>query len=179
MRRTLVVVTILVAALLPQRVLAHTQTELDLWLVDWTARVLVYDLTADLLFEYRDMAERHPPPPPPPIVKLSPPPIPLTSWTVEQWRSLVALYFPPENVDAALRVMSCESVGNPWADNPLSSASGLFQHLDNLWPPRALAAGWGGASIWDPAANVAVAAWLSKGGTDWSDWLASRHCHGL
>lgn len=85
-------------------------------------------------------------------------------WTpgsgVEPWRPLVARYFPDHLVEEALAVMRCESLGNPLAVNIYSGASGLFQQMPFYWPSRAEAAGWGGASIFDPEANVAVSAWL-------------------
>ena len=89
---------------------------------------------------------------------------------VEQWRELVARYFDARYVDDALSVMQGESGGNPDAKNPNSSASGLFQHLARYWDGRSAAAGWAGADIFDPEANIAVAAWLSKGGSDWGHW---------
>lgn len=169
---------------------AHTAAELDAWRTDWEAR-MASEVTSDLLAEWRNMADRHPcrlvecPPQPPrwsraaASVLVAPTATPGSFPSlVERWRPLVALYFPPDAVDLALTVMSCESGGAEWADNPRSTASGLFQHLASLWPPRAEKAGWAGASIWDPAANVAVAAWLSQGGSDWSHWAASRHCWG-
>jgi len=79
---------------------------------------------------------------------------------VERWRPLVEWYFPADRVDWAMRVMACESGGDPLAKNPHSSARGLFQHLARYWPERAVAAGWAGADIFDPQANTAVAAWL-------------------
>jgi hypothetical protein len=88
---------------------------------------------------------------------------------VEQWRPLVEQFFGA-NTDRALRVMRCESGGNPSAYNP-SGASGLFQHMARYWPERAAAAGFGGADIFDPVANVGVAAWLSSAGTDFSHWV--------
>ena len=36
----------------------------------------------------------------------------------------------------------------------------LFQHLGKYWDERSRQAGWYGASIYDPEANIAVAAWL-------------------
>lgn len=99
------------------------------------------------------------------------------SRSVEAWRPLVAAYFPAANVGMALRVMGCESRGDPDAYNP-SGASGLFQHMAQYWPDRAAKAGWAGANIFDPEANIAVAAWLSGGGSDWSHWRASRGCWG-
>jgi len=79
---------------------------------------------------------------------------------VTPWRPLVEKYFPSELVNDALSVMSCESLGNPLAINKYSAASGLFQHLPYYWPSRSKAAGWEGADIFDPEANIAVAAWL-------------------
>lgn len=92
---------------------------------------------------------------------------------VEQWRSLVEEYFKPEDAPWAMAVMWCESQGDPNAKNPASSASGLFQHLASYWGERSAAAGWAGASIWDPEANVAVAAWLlAHGGR--SHWTCTK-----
>ena len=90
---------------------------------------------------------------------------------VEQWRSLVETYFRPGDVDRALRIMRCESGGNPNAKNPRSSASGLFQHLGKYWVRRSAAAGYAGASIFDPTANVAVAAWLRDQPGGFSHWV--------
>ena len=91
-------------------------------------------------------------------------------WEVERWRPVVDLYFPEDRVDWALRIMECESKGKPDAKNPNSSASGLFQHLARLWPPRAEAAGFAGADVFDPFANIAVAAWLLENGGP-SHWV--------
>lgn len=91
----------------------------------------------------------------------------------EGWRPLVEEHFRPGDVDRAIRVMACESLGDPWARNPRSGASGLFQHMPRYWPERSTAAGFGGESIFDPVANVAVAAWLiydyPAGG--WRHWV--------
>lgn len=94
----------------------------------------------------------------------------------EGWRALVAHFFHPRDVDLAVRVISCESLGDPDAKNPRSTASGLFQHLASQWPPRAEAAGYPGVSVFDPVANVAAAAWLVYEGGGWSHWNASRSC---
>lgn len=90
----------------------------------------------------------------------------------EGWRPLVDEYFPHE-VDRAMRVLACESNGNPRARNPRSGASGLFQHMPGSWAERAAGAGFPGASIFDPEANVAAAAWLvydARGG-GWHHWV--------
>ncbi len=92
--------------------------------------------------------------------------------SVERWRGLVQAHFGEETTDAALRVIQCESKGNPDAYNSSSGASGLFQHLQRYWAGRVEAAGWGSSvSPFDPPANIAVAAWLSDKGTDWSHWV--------
>lgn len=88
---------------------------------------------------------------------------------VEIWRPVVAQYFEADQVDTALRVMACESGGNPDAKNKHSSASGLFQHLSKYWPSRAAAAGFPGASVFDPEANIAASAWLQQN-HGWYHW---------
>ena len=97
---------------------------------------------------------------------------------VEVWRPLVEAHFAPADVARALAVISCESSGDPNAKNPRSSASGLFQHLGRFWAERSVKAGLPGADIFDPSANVAVAAWLVYDGGGWSHWNPSRHCWG-
>ena len=92
------------------------------------------------------------------------------------WQPLVEHFFDPEDVQRALDVISCESGGDPYAKNPSSSASGLFQHLGSEWDRRAYGAGWYQSDIFDPVANVAVAAWLVYEGGGWSHWLASGQC---
>lgn len=79
---------------------------------------------------------------------------------VEHWRPLVEFYFPAHLVEEALRVMKCESSGNPDAVNASSGASGLFQFLDTTWAWASPQAGMAGRSRFDPVANVASAAWL-------------------
>jgi hypothetical protein len=97
---------------------------------------------------------------------------------VEAWRPLVEAHFAPSDVARALAVISCESSGDPNAKNPRSSASGLFQHLGRFWAERSVKAGVPGADIFDPTANVTVAAWLVYEGGGWSHWNPSRHCWG-
>lgn len=89
---------------------------------------------------------------------------------VENWRGLVTAHFPPGSVDQALSVMECESEGKPTARNPVSGASGLFQHLPRFWGERSRKAGVPGANIYDPVANVTVAGWLYKQSNTWAHW---------
>lgn len=102
--------------------------------------------------------------------------VPTHATSPEDWRPLVEQFFAPEHTDRAVRVLACESGGNPLAKNPNSSASGLFQHLGSLWDDRAVAAGEPGADIWDPIANTQIAAWLVYEGGGWSHWNPSAHC---
>lgn len=95
---------------------------------------------------------------------------------VDRWRPLVARHFQPGDVDRALQIIRCESNGDPQAANPVSTARGLFQHLGSAWGKRSADAGFGGADIYDPEANVAVAAWLVYHGGGWTHWNASGHC---
>ena len=95
---------------------------------------------------------------------------------LSDWRPLVTQFFEPHHVDRALRIIRCESGGNPAAKNPASTASGLFQHLASMWPERSVAAGWSGSDVFDPVANVAVAAWLVYDFGGWAHWYPSANC---
>lgn len=88
-----------------------------------------------------------------------------------QVRTVVEVFFLPEDVDRAVRLAWCESSFNPNAINSSSGASGLFQHLPEHWTDRSAAAGYPGSDIRDPEANVAVAAWMVYNLADsWSHW---------
>lgn len=94
---------------------------------------------------------------------------------VEGWRPLVAAYFDPLCVDAALSVMAQESGGNPNNVNSKSGAAGLFQQMPQYWEARITRAEqvFGRSfshNIFDPEANIAASAVLSGGGWNWSHW---------
>ncbi|MGH8946999.1 MAG: transglycosylase SLT domain-containing protein [Acidimicrobiia bacterium] len=98
---------------------------------------------------------------------------------VERWRSLVETFFPSHRVEEALRIIDCESNGDPDAYNPYSGASGLFQFIPGTWATTSTRAGYPGASVFDPEANVASAAWLAneyqrQGQYYWQAWNCSR-----
>ena len=107
-------------------------------------------------------------------------------WTptpeVEQWRGLVAQHFPSHRVDQALHIVWCESRGDPDAYNPYSGASGLFQFIPSTWATASVSAGYPGASVFDPVANTASAAWLAGeyerlGLYYWQAWSCKRVLH--
>jgi len=90
--------------------------------------------------------------------------------TRDEVRSLISLFFKPRDVETALKIAWCESTFDPNATNKQTKAAGLFQHLPRYWAERSAKAGWEGADIYDPYANVAVAAWLRYHAGGWSHW---------
>ena len=98
---------------------------------------------------------------------------------VEQWRGLVQQYFPSNRVEEALRIIQCESLGDPNAYNPYSGASGLFQFIPSTWATAAPKAGFPDSSPFEPVANIATAAWLANryqelGQNYWQAWSCRR-----
>ena len=79
----------------------------------------------------------------------------------------IAARWPADQVSTACRVMMCESGGSPTAQNPRSTASGLWQFLKSTW------ANFGGyAEAWMAPINVqmdgAHALWSRSGWRPWS-----------
>jgi peptidoglycan hydrolase CwlO-like protein len=98
---------------------------------------------------------------------------------VEQWRGLVSQFFPSSRVEEALVIIDCESNGDPNASNPYSGAGGLFQFLPSTWATTSPNAGYAGASVFEPEANIASAAWLANryqqlGYSYWHPWSCRR-----
>ena len=85
-----------------------------------------------------------------------------TTAGVEQWRSLVASIWPAEQVNNVLRVMACESGGNPNAVNPSSGAAGLMQVMPFWWDHY-------GGDRYDPVTNLTVAYWIWQQ-QGWGGW---------
>ena len=77
------------------------------------------------------------------------------------------------------RVCEIEWVGTPPPgydpDDDSTKASGLFQMVPLWWPERCAAAGFGGASIFDPTANVATACYMLYAG--WPEGMPAPHWH--
>ena len=150
--------SLLLAAVLVAPV-GHGPVDYAEWLTEWGHRAQPA-FNMGLITELHDFLERHPVHP---SVRGMPP------RGVEGWRSLIVSYFPASQVDNALRVVACESGSDPSAVNPVGGYAGLFQHAPAYWTERSTKAGWSGASIFDPEANVAVAAWL-VGRDGWGHW---------
>ncbi|MFI0434067.1 MAG: hypothetical protein ACH36H_13115, partial [Candidatus Nanopelagicales bacterium] len=70
--------------------------------------------------------------------------------------------------DEAVRVMMCESGGNPRATN--GSHDGLFQQADAYWSGRSAQYGMAGRSAYDPWANAIVSAGMVRDTGGWSHW---------
>ncbi len=99
----------------------------------------------------------------------------------------IQVFFAPEDQDLMERIAFCESSADAddqfsTATNPKSGAAGWFQHLPRYWDSRSAAAGYEGASAYNPEANVAVASWLyynMNGNERWSGgshWWPSYRC---
>lgn len=162
------VLAILLAVLLPLPASGHSIEEIEAWETDWFSRVEEQDfvLSIELAEEAADFRSRHrwyfyPKP-----VEARVAPVAYSGPIgVEQWRSKVALYFPDDQVDRALRVMACESGGNPSAYNR-SGASGLMQVLSS-WADNF---GYQPADLFDPDTNLYIASLLYFDG-GWRHWV--------
>ncbi len=105
-------------------------------------------------------------------------PLPDYDWARDVEHAVVAAA-AEFGVDLALmaKIIQCESGGNPRAQNPRSSASGLGQFLDSTWASNAPSLGYEPtrAASYDVTAGARVMAKvMSEQGT--SPWNASRHC---
>lgn len=91
---------------------------------------------------------------------------------VEQWRPLVESHFGDLGADAvnqALRIMACESNGNPSARNPRSTATGLMQIMASIWGDHF---GYSRADLEVPELNLWVAreVYNAQGWNAWTCW---------
>lgn len=91
---------------------------------------------------------------------------------VHRWRPLVEEHFPTGEIDTAMCIIKYESAGNPRADNPRSTASGLFQVLASLWGPHF---GVSVEQLYDAEINTILAReiWDKQG---WRAWTTSHLC---
>lgn len=111
-------------------------------------------------------------PPAPVVIQIPPPPPPPTpvyrgmgNGQVEHYRPMVAYYWGRHGAtDRMLRIMRCESGGNPNALHPRTDVRGLFQVRYPLWSKL-----WPG-NYYDPWTNAAIAyqVWLTQGYRAWA-----------
>jgi hypothetical protein len=101
----------------------------------------------------------------------------------EEWRPLLRRYFGDVGETAnALRIVACESNGEPFAANPEGNKPrGLFQFIRSTWQTASAGAGWGQENEFHPQASIAAARWLfdayeDDGRWGWDPWT---HCRCL
>jgi hypothetical protein len=89
---------------------------------------------------------------------------------VQRWRPLVEMHFPDEEVETALCIIHHESGGDPAADNPSSSATGLFQILASQWGDHFQVTE---AHLFEPWLNTRIAGliWERAGWWAWSPYV--------
>lgn len=82
--------------------------------------------------------------------------------TAGEWRSLVTAIFRPDDVEWALRVIQCESGGDPTAVNPRTGAAGLMQAMPQWYTGAGYSepSPYGPFDPFDPEANLRFGAWL-------------------
>jgi peptidoglycan hydrolase CwlO-like protein len=127
-------------------------------------------LVARLSEEAKDPAPPSPEPSPDPPL----PPDPGREAVI----ALIVDYFSPmgdHTVEVALCVAEAESGFDPHAVNPYTGAAGVFQFIPSTWESLSEAAGWGGSSVFDAEANVAVAAW-TVANVGWGPWPVAESC---
>ncbi len=91
---------------------------------------------------------------------------------VDRWRPLVEEHFPADEIDTALCIIRHESGGDPEADNPRSSATGLFQILAGTWGDFYDVTE---EQFTDPELNVELARDIWEG-YGWGAWTTDRLC---
>lgn len=182
MRVLVGVTTALLVISISSTALAHSQSSLEQWEDSWFNSLEQKGMSIELGLEWVEMVERHP-------WYFGNQETVTTSGTqmstggsssrsnvtipqgssVEQWRGLVVAYFPAEQVDRALCIVYHESRGDPNADNPNSTATGLFQILYSLWGPHY---GVTVAEMYNPEVNTRIAAdlWSKYGWWPWSPY---------
>ncbi len=99
---------------------------------------------------------------------------------VERWRSTVESAIlanggPLSDTARFLKIIDCESGGDPTARSSVSTASGLMQHLTTYWDARSRTALGYVADVLDGESNIKVSAWLiyRATGGGWRHWVCS------
>ena len=137
---------------------AYSDIELIEWEAAWSVSATA-GMTVSQIVAWREMVEAHDRP----VEEEAQLTTPISTHPIERWRPMVESRFAPIDVPWAMRVLACESNGDPYAKNPRSTASGLFQFLRGTWDSVAIPLGYGSHSsgaVFDPAANIHSAAWL-------------------
>jgi hypothetical protein len=115
--------------------------------------------------------DKTPPPVEPPVEQAFVQPVQPQVYATgcEQWRGLVAKYFPDPSV--ALMVMNGESGGNPSAISQTDD-HGLFQINRGTWYGYCGDLPFG--AIYDPETNIRIASYIYNS-RSWSAWTVARN----
>ena len=100
-----------------------------------------------------------------------------TPETVKQTIERVAQENDFEDIDLLLRIAECESRFDRYAENPESTATGVFQYLEGTWIEGVKRTGkdWELADRYNPEkATEMTIYWINQG--ELSKWNASKHC---
>jgi hypothetical protein len=144
---------------------AHTPDEQAGWWADWHTEVrMAGGITPGLLAEATEFIDRHTAEP----ATAGDRGTSNLGGGPEQWRALVAAYFPGHAVNRMLCLMRYESGGNPSARNPSSGASGLLQVMP-FWADHY---GVARQALFDPDTNLRIArlVWDEQGYRAWSPY---------
>lgn len=113
---------------------------------------------------------------PPAVRRVVPAPVFADGWRPRADDLDVQPWPQPEEPTIAQRVAACESNGDPRAENPVSSASGLYQFLDSTWT---MVSGLPApASAYPEHVQTAMFWRLWDEGRGASHWAPSRKCWG-
>jgi hypothetical protein len=80
--------------------------------------------------------------------------------TITECVRLATIAYPAFTERRAWQIINHESNGNPFAKNPSSTASGLYQFLTSTFASTP----YGRMSIWSPCASSLAAGWMHQNG---------------
>jgi hypothetical protein len=80
--------------------------------------------------------------------------------TIQECIRLATIAYPAFTERRAWQIINHESNGNPFAKNPSSTASGLYQFLTSTFASTP----YGRMSIWSPCASSLAAGWMHQVG---------------
>ncbi|MFT7648651.1 MAG: hypothetical protein ACI8Y4_003403 [Candidatus Poriferisodalaceae bacterium] len=109
-------------------------------------------------------------------------PVPFEDLTMAQRLAAIVVWatfedHPVTTPEAALAITACESSWKAWAENPRSSASGLFQFIRGTWRNEAPLVGISGdlRERYNPWSAALVAAAMVERDGGWHQWSCKPH----
>jgi hypothetical protein len=98
---------------------------------------------------------------------------------VAEYQQVVELYFQPQDVERALRIIYCESSGNQYAINKNKNGTtdkGIWQFNDMTWKWLSSKFNFN-KSRYNINFSTKMASWLVYNDS-WKHWNSSKHCWG-